>query len=262
MAPGSAAAISVAVARQQHGAYVQLLQSLLGEVNVAQLPADDKHPDCCFVEDTAVVVGRTAIIARIGTASRQGEEAPVAAALQARGYNVQHIQPPGALDGGDVLQLPGSSRILVGLSRRTNAAALQQMQALLPQHSLHGVSVAHGLHLKSAVTALDSRTLVYADDEAGRGLQAMLQQHPALRSSSSSSGQQLWQHVLVAPHCCNLLLLGEKHVVMQGGHGPSEELLQQLTAERGLQLHKLDFGEFANADGALTCCSILLPPSE
>jgi dimethylargininase len=166
------------------------------------------------------------------------------------------------LDGGDVLQLPGSSHILVGLSRRTNAAALQQMQALLPQHSLHGVSVAHGLHLKSAVTALDSRTLVYADDAAGRGLRALLQQHPALSSSSSSSssGQQPWQHVLVAPQCCNLLLLGDKHVVMQGGHGPSEELLQQLAAERGLQLHKLNFGEFAKADGALTCCSILLPP--
>lgn len=45
--------------------------------------------DCCFVEDTAVVVGRTAIIARIGAAARQGEEAPVAAALQDLGYNLQ-----------------------------------------------------------------------------------------------------------------------------------------------------------------------------
>jgi hypothetical protein len=38
--------------------------------------------DCCFIEDTAVVVGRTAIIARIGAAARQGEEAAVATALQ------------------------------------------------------------------------------------------------------------------------------------------------------------------------------------
>lgn len=45
--------------------------------------------DCCFIEDTAVVVGRTAIIARIGAASRQGEEAPVAAALQDLGYSLQ-----------------------------------------------------------------------------------------------------------------------------------------------------------------------------
>lgn len=182
-----------------------------------------------------------------------------AACCLAYGTAMQHIQPPGTLDGGDVLQLPGSSHILVGLSRRTNAAALQQMQALLPQHSLHGVPVAHGLHLKSAVTALDGRTLVYADDEAGRGLRALLKQHPAF--SSSSSGQEPWQHVLVHPQCCNLVLLGGKHVVMQGGHGPSEALLQRLAAERGLQLHKLDFGEFAKADGALTCCSILLPPA-
>lgn len=38
--------------------------------------------DCCFVEDTAVVVGRTAVVANIGAGPRQGEEAPVAAALQ------------------------------------------------------------------------------------------------------------------------------------------------------------------------------------
>lgn len=35
------------------------------------------------------MVGRTAIKARIGTASRQGEEAPVASVLQERRYNVQ-----------------------------------------------------------------------------------------------------------------------------------------------------------------------------
>jgi dimethylargininase len=80
---------------------------------------------------------------------------------------LQHIQPPGTLDGGDVLQLPDSKHILVGLSRRTNNSALQQMQALLPGHTVHGVSVAHGLHLKSACTALDGRTMVYADNDAG-----------------------------------------------------------------------------------------------
>jgi dimethylargininase len=47
--------------------------------------------------------------------------------------------------------------------------------------------------------------------------------------------------------------------VMQRGCPKSERILEQLTTERGLQLHKLVFGEFAKADGALTCCSILLP---
>lgn len=46
--------------------------------------------DCCFVEDTAVIVGRTAVIARIGAKARQGEEAAVATALQDYlGYDLQ-----------------------------------------------------------------------------------------------------------------------------------------------------------------------------
>lgn len=218
-----------------------------------------------------MVVGRTAIIARIGAAARQGEEAPVAAALQQLGYSLQHIQPPGMLDGGDVLQLPGSRHILVGLSRRTNAAALQQMQEMLPQHSVHAVPVDHGLHLKSACTALDSRTMLYADNEAGRGLRSVLQHHAAFSTAtgsgqhsngstgSSTGGTDAWQHLLVDPKCANVLLLDNgRHVVMCSGFPRSEQLLEGLAA-KGLQLHKLDFAEFAKADGSLTCCSILLP---
>lgn len=146
------------------------------------------------------------------------------------------------------------------------------MQAALPQHAVHGVPVPHGLHLKSACTAFDSRTMVYADNEAGRGLKQLLQEHPAFSTGSSSSssfgsscssghssGDRPWRHVLVAPECCNLVLLEGGHVVMQTGRAKSEQLLEQLAVERGLQLHKLPYDEFAKADGALTCCSILLP---
>jgi hypothetical protein len=51
-----------------------------------------------------------------------------------------------------------------------------------------------------------------------------------------------------------------RHVVMQEGCSRSEALLQKLCDERGLQLHKLPrMTEIGKADGALTCCSILLP---
>lgn len=50
---------------------------------------------------------------------------------------------------------------------------------------------------------------------------------------------------------------------MQGGFPRSEALLERLCGERGLTLHKLPrMSEFIKADGALTCCSILLPGAE
>ncbi len=170
--------------------------------------------DCCFIEDTAVVAGSTAVIARIGAASRQGEEAPVAEALAALGCTVRRLQPPATLDGGDVLQLPGSTHILVGLSRRTNAEGVAQLAAALPDHSVHGVPVAAGLHLKSLVTALDASTLLLADTPAGRSLSQALAVLPGL------AGRQLHHEFVPDPVCANVLLLGDGHVVTQvGGWG-------------------------------------------
>ncbi|KAF6251148.1 dimethylarginine dimethylaminohydrolase 1 [Scenedesmus sp. NREL 46B-D3] len=252
--------IDMAKAHEQKQAYVQLLRGLLHDV--IEVPADDAHPDCVFIEDAAVVVGRTAVIANIGATERQGEEAPVAAALQQLGYQRRPLQPPATLDGGDVLQLPDCSIILVGLSARTNAAALEQMQGHLPQHVVHGVPVEHGLHLKSAVTALDGATLLFSDDAAGRAISKAIQQLPGFGSGS------VWQHIMVPDAAAaNVLLLEgqqqhqrrQRHVVMQEGCSQSEALLEQLCAERGLLLHKLPrMTEIAKADGALTCCSILL----
>ena len=42
-------------------------------IEVTQLPADDAYPDATFVEDTAIVSARGAILMRPGAPSRQGE---------------------------------------------------------------------------------------------------------------------------------------------------------------------------------------------
>jgi dimethylargininase len=57
-----------------------------------------------FVEDTAVVTPDVAVITIPGARARQGEEesrVPVLAEFR----KIQWIQPPGTLDGGDVLQV-------------------------------------------------------------------------------------------------------------------------------------------------------------
>ena len=46
--------------RDQHRQYEDVIRSLVPEVHV--LPADDAQPDCCFVEDTVVVCGETALV--------------------------------------------------------------------------------------------------------------------------------------------------------------------------------------------------------
>ena len=78
-----------------------------------------------FVEDTAVVLDEVAVIARPGAESRRGETASVAA--RSRGLpSVVAIEPPGTLDGGDVLVV--DREVFVGRSTRTNDSGIEQLR--------------------------------------------------------------------------------------------------------------------------------------
>ena len=68
-AAAPASPIDVALARAQHAAYVDALAAC--GVRVQRLPADDAHPDCCFVEDTAVIIDGVALITQPGHPSRR-----------------------------------------------------------------------------------------------------------------------------------------------------------------------------------------------
>src|SRR3982751_4614690 len=72
--------IDVALARVQHAAYRRALEACGASVEL--LEADEACPDCVFIEDTAVVHGGVALVARSGAPSRRAETAPVARALE------------------------------------------------------------------------------------------------------------------------------------------------------------------------------------
>ena len=73
--------IDVGLAREQHAAYCRALQ-VLG-CDLVKLDPDPGFPDCCFVEDMAVVAGSTAMITHSGHPSRVGEREAVERALKA-----------------------------------------------------------------------------------------------------------------------------------------------------------------------------------
>jgi hypothetical protein len=64
---GAGGAIDAARAEEQHEVYTDLLRRLLPRV--VEVPADEAHPDCVFIEDTAVVTpDGIAIVTRPGEA--------------------------------------------------------------------------------------------------------------------------------------------------------------------------------------------------
>src|ERR1044072_8705827 len=69
--------IDYARAVAQHSAYERLLEDL--GLEVIRIDADEGLPDCCFVEDIAVVLDEVAVLPRPGAPSRRGETPAVAA---------------------------------------------------------------------------------------------------------------------------------------------------------------------------------------
>jgi dimethylargininase len=99
--------VDAARAAGQHDAYVKALADAGWAISEVE-PADDL-PDSAFVEDTVVVCGDLAVLARPGAPQRRAEVAGTEEAVRALGLEVVRIEEPGTLDGGDVLRVAASS---------------------------------------------------------------------------------------------------------------------------------------------------------
>jgi dimethylargininase len=143
---------------RQHHAYVEALRAC--GLTIITLPAAETFPDSCFVEDTALLTKRCAIIARPGAPTRQGEEAAVLELLPRYFDHIESIEAPGTIEPGDIMMV--GDHFYVGLSKRTNAAGARQMISLLETHGLSGSTVeTRGmLHLKTGLSYLENDILM------------------------------------------------------------------------------------------------------
>lgn len=227
--------IDVAKADAQHRVYQQLLASL--GCRVLTLPAEVEHPDAVFVEDVAVVVDEVAVMTRPGAPSRRGEGAGVAEVLQ-RYRPLRAIEAPGTLDGGDVLRI--GRTLYVGQSARSNAEGIAQLRALLAEHgyAVRAVPIRGCLHLKSAVTAL-------RDD-------AVLLQ-PAWVDRAPFDGLHIIEVDPGEEHAANVVRIGD--TVLMPACFPKT---RQRLIDAGIGVVTVDVSELQKAEGAVTCCSLIL----
>jgi dimethylargininase len=226
--------IDVSRAAAQHAEYERVLEDL--GCTVQRLPAGPGMPDSVFIEDIAVVLDEIAILTRPGPESRRAESDAVAEALQSC-RPLARIEPPGTMDGGDVL-VAGRS-VFVGCSGRTNAAAIDQMRELIAPlgYDLRPVSVRGCLHLKSAVTALSDETLLM---------------NPAWVLMEEFPGFDLIDVDPREAHGANIVRVMNR-LLCSADFPRTHELLFR----RGFEAVTVDVSEIAKAEGAVTCCSLI-----
>lgn len=224
-------------ALSQHQAYCEALERC--GLLLTNLEPDDAYPDSTFIEDTAVVVGESAVLTRPGAVSRAGEVVSVAKVLAQVFSEIHTIQEPGTLDGGDVCE--AGDHYFIGISERTNEAGARQLGGLLvtfgKTYSLIDIRGIDGLlHLKSGVAHLGANRLVVID---------------ALASLKEFSDYQLVTVIDGEEYAANCVRIND-YVLISEGYSQFAKTLASL----GYQTIALNMSEFRKMDGGLSCLSL------
>lgn len=269
--------IDPARARAQHGEYVRALEEALGRdperqaleravlgrnggargldrlpPRVVRLPERPDLPDSVFVEDAAVAVGGTVVLARPGAPERRGEVDDLRAALLLAGriQRLEAIREPGTLDGGDVLVL--GRRVFVGLSTRTNEEGARQLAEILASgpggREVVTVPVTRCLHLKTAASGI----------ARGDGEPAVLV-NPSWLDPEVFAPAEVVEVPAEEPYAANVVTLpGARDVPPTVLLSSRAARTRALLERRGLRAVPLDLSELEKAEAGPTCLSLLV----
>ena len=224
------------LALSQHDAYIAALESC--GVSVTVLPADERYPDSCFVEDPAVITRCCAIITNPGAPSRNGEKEEIVDAVRTffPDDKIEYIHAPGTLEGGDVMMV--GDHFYVGRSARTNAEGIRQFLAILEKHGLSGseVPLENVLHLKTGVNYLENGNLLVSGEFVDK---------------SDFAGYHRIEIPEEEAYAANCIWVNGT-VIVPAGYPAVEKAVRDC----GYNVILVDTSEYRKLDGGLSCLSL------
>ena len=224
------------LALKQHDAYIEALKSCGVEVTV--LDADENFPDSCFVEDTAVLTRKCAIITNPGAASRNKEvEAMIPVIKKFFPEDcIEYIKAPGTLEGGDVMMV--GDHFYVGRSARTNEEGIRQFIAILEKYGLTGseVPLEKVLHLKTGVNYIENNNMLVSGEFVDKPDFAKYNKYVIPEDEA---------------YAANCIWMNGKVIVPD--HFPK---VAQIVKDAGYEVILVDTSEYRKIDGGLSCLSL------
>jgi dimethylargininase len=225
----------------QHALYVEALRDC--GLEVTTLEPDDAYPDSTFVEDTAVMTERGAIVMRPGAASREGEATSMRMCLRNFYPELPAIEAPGSVDGGDICEADG--HFLIGVSARTNEHGARQLARHLHRwgYSSSIIDIRDNpalLHLKSGIAYLGDGLWVAQGNIEGE-----------LRSQTGIEVRDLITVTAEEAYAANCVRVNSAVLVAVG-----YPLASAAIEARGCRVVPLEVSEFRKMDGGLSCLSL------
>ena len=218
----------------QHADYIEALEKCGLEVLV--LEPDEQFPDSTFVEDVALLTKNFAIITNPGAPSRKGETAEIKDVLKEYYGEVEEVQDPGTVDGGDIMMV--GSHFYIGLSERTNLNGAEQVIHFLENNGLSGSMVELGetLHLKTGVAYLEQNNLIICVEFL---LKEEFKEFNLLEIAEDES------------YAANCIWVNDRVLIPKGYPKAQETILGA-----GYIIIEVEVSEFQKIDGGLSCLSL------
>lgn len=232
--PGTLGPVNHEKALKQHNDYVEALKKVGVQVTVLE-PLED-FPDSCFVEDTAVLTKKFAILCNPGADSRNGEKYPMHETLKGFYKDIEEIKAPGTVDGGDVMMV--GDFFYVGISARTNEEGARQFVEYLRKYGYDGVAVPlkEMLHLKTGLAYLENNNLLIAgefiEDPMFKDFNKVV-----IPEDESYAANCIWMN---------------DYVLVPEGYPKVKKAIEDL----GYKIIEVDTSEFKKLDGGLSCLSL------
>lgn len=224
------------LALKQHDDYIEALKKCGAAVTV--LPADEAFPDSCFVEDTAVITRKCAIISNPGAATRNKEAQLMIPTIKEffPEDKIEYITFPGTLEGGDVMMV--GDHFYVGRSARTNEEGIRQFIEILEKHGLSGseVTLEKVLHLKTGVNYIENNKMLVCGEFIDK---------PEFST---------YERIVIPEeesYAANCIWVNDKVIVPAG-----YPAVKKAVEDAGYEVILVDTSEFRKLDGGLSCLSL------
>jgi N-dimethylarginine dimethylaminohydrolase len=229
------------LAMAQHTNFVTALRD--HGVDVMSLPAHESFNEQVYTRDIGFCIGDTLFTSNMEDEIRKGETKILREWLEDQELTYKDITD-GTIEGGDVVV--DGKRVWIGLSRRTEQKAVQQVQKLLPDYEIIPVKIREDiLHLDCVFNLVrEDLAILYPDAFEQKDLERFRQLYKTIEVSEEDQFYMGTNILSFAPD--KLLSL------------PSNKRVNEALRNEGITVVEVNFSEIIKSGGSFRCCSLPL----
>jgi dimethylargininase len=173
---------------------------------------------------------------RPGAYSRRGEVKEIESVIRNRFNNIEAIEAPGTLEGGDIMMV--GNHYYIGLSNRTNLEGARQIIKIINKYGMSGstISLNENLHLKTGLAYLENNNLVVSGEFINN---AIFERYNSIEIPKIES------------YAANCIWINGSVIIPTGYPVTKEKIMNA-----GYLVIETDVSEFQKLDGGISCLSL------